>query len=228
MLVVQNVVQADGQRQQVVEVRRLLRLTRAPLRLNRVAQLQTQLVIVAAVVQEHVDKQAQQAQRLRDQRTVLAHLRDVVVLVAVYVGDADALEQSQQQRLHRLRLHQQHQRLVRHRQEEVETRQHQRLQRRVVEDGGGQQPRRSEQLSLQEEGVRYGSCDEGIATADQELVHEQHRGDLAGLPLPQALLQRVEQVLQQAGRLAVVAREGWRREGVVSVEAPTGLCGRGE
>ena len=59
-------------------------------------------------------------------------------------------------------------------------------------------------------------------------MHEQHRGDLAGLPLPQALLQRVQQVLQQAGRLAVVAREGWRRESVASVEAPTGLCGRRE
>ena len=59
-------------------------------------------------------------------------------------------------------------------------------------------------------------------------MHEQHRGNLAALPLPQALLQRVQQVLQQTGCLAVVAREGWRREGVASVETPTGLCGRGE
>ena len=38
----------------------------------------------------------------------------------------------------------------------------------------------------------------------------------------------MQQVLQQAGRLAVVAREGWWCEGVGSVETPAGLRGGGE
>lgn len=64
---------------------------------QRIAQNVAQLLIVAAVVEQNVHNRLQQLQRLRQQHAIIAHLRDIVVLVVVNVGNSDSIEQRQQQ-----------------------------------------------------------------------------------------------------------------------------------